>query len=116
MGPRESRRGFMDGTAYWWELGSTDVEVYPSALSLAQHHGSCLHECGIVEVEVKVCRVLLSPQPNSDPPASPVGTAEDRWRAFEAEVEAGRPGRIARLESRIRQLQRQLGILKGERK
>ena len=57
------RRGFMDLTDFAFELeGAPEVKVYPTALELARKRGVCLDECGIVEVEVRVVRVLLSPR------------------------------------------------------
>lgn len=112
MGSPGGERGYMDGTDFGWELGHTDVRVYPSARSLAEARGGCLHECGIVEVEVRLHRVVLSPR-SPLIPEKQQGTPQEQWAKFEKAYEAERPARVAHLESKIRQLQLELAILKG---
>ena len=67
----------MDLTDFAFELeGAPEVPVYPTARALAERRAVCLFECGIVEVEVRVVRVLLSPrEPDRGDSSDECGTA-----------------------------------------
>lgn len=51
--------GYMCLTEYWYELGyaSDGCAIYPSIEELREYR-SCVYTCGIVEVEVRLRRVV----------------------------------------------------------
>ena len=103
---RPPKFAFMDRTTFNWELGEAgEVELYGSARDLALDYGSCLDECGIVEVSVKLHRVVWSGC------ASKV-VGKTSTTAEQAKVDACGPALIAMYESRIRRLQEKLARLK----
>jgi hypothetical protein len=59
MSKDKSIRGFMCRIDWDHELGraADGNRVYPSVKALEEHHG-CVLECGIVEVEVRLVRVV----------------------------------------------------------
>lgn len=51
--------GFMDKTDFECELGHVEALVYPSIDALKCGKAACWEECGIVEVEVRLVRVIV---------------------------------------------------------
>ena len=56
--------GYMCKTAFDYDLydGFRDIKIYPSIKALINSR-SCVQECGIVEVEVKLNRVIIDGEP-----------------------------------------------------
>jgi hypothetical protein len=52
-------------TAINWELGETDIRVYPSISSL-KRNSKCHEECGITEVTVTVGKTITKGKPFSE--------------------------------------------------
>jgi hypothetical protein len=52
--------GYMDGTDFDCELGyfKGGVKVYPSIGALNADRKKCIDECGVIEVEVRLRRIL----------------------------------------------------------
>lgn len=58
------RTGFMDFTDFNWEVGEApEVRVYSTEEQLRVR--KCVEECGIVEVEVRIIRVVKEPGESS---------------------------------------------------
>lgn len=58
----ETRTGFMCQIAFDCEIGNAcSTEVYSSVKSLLLNH-DCANECGIVEVEVTLKRIIVEGQ------------------------------------------------------
>lgn len=58
------RTGFMDLTDLYYELGDSDeTSIYAREQQLIDK--KCIEECGIVEVEVRVIRIVKQPSESS---------------------------------------------------
>ena len=58
------RTGFMDLTDLYYELGDSDeTSIYAREEQIRDRN--CVEECGIVEVEVRVIRVVKQPSESS---------------------------------------------------
>lgn len=64
------RKGYMDITTFEWHLNLGDQRgdkgtVYATPEGVLREHG-CAVECGVVEVEVRVVRVVREPVPMNE--------------------------------------------------
>lgn len=59
---KTEKRGFMDGTDFQHHLESDakPISVFVSEASLRRNR-TCLDECGIAEVEIKIIRWVVKP-------------------------------------------------------
>jgi hypothetical protein len=65
MKKKKTYKAYVCTTTSDWELGKTDIKVYPSIDSLKRHN-KCHKECGITELTITVGKKITQGRPSNE--------------------------------------------------